>query len=132
MKVSRIDHIVLPVKNLDQAFRFYHEVFDMQEITAQRTADTKTIRCGHQLICLHQVDRPLKIQAADPTIGSTNLCIVVKDNVADVLNHLKSYFVEIVDGPIKKIGSEGEMTSIYIRDYDKNLLEVATYSNKSK
>lgn len=128
MKVSRLDHIVLPVKDVDQAFRFYHEVFDMQELPEQSYGGTKTLRCGHQLIRLRQVDKPAKLQAAVPTIGSTDLCIVVKDNVEDTLNHLKSYFVDIVEGPVKKIGSEGKMTSIYIHDADRNLIEVASYA----
>lgn len=130
MKVSRLDHIVLPVNNLEQAFRFYHEVFDMQELPEQSTGRTKTIRCGHQLIRLRQIDQPVKLQAAAPTSGSTDLCIVVKDKADDIMNHLKSYFVDIIAGPVKRDGSEGQMTSIYIHDYDQNLIEIATYSNK--
>lgn len=129
MKVSRLDHLVLPVKDLNQSFRFYHEVFDMQELPEQSTADTTTIRCGHQLIRLHQVDQLATLQAAQPTTGSADLCIVVKDEVADIMNHLKSYFVEIVAGPTEKNGSEGPMTSIFIRDFDKNLIEIATYAH---
>ena len=47
--------------------------------------------------------------------------------MSDIENHLKSYFVNIVAGPMTKLGSEGEMTSIYLRDYDQNLIEISTY-----
>ena len=47
--------------------------------------------------------------------------------MSDIKNHLKSYFVNIVAGPVTKMGSEGEMTSIYLRDYDQNLIEISTY-----
>ncbi len=130
MKVSRLDHIVLPVTDLNQAFRFYHEVFDMQELAEQSFADTKTIRCGHQLIRLRKVEAVMELQAAHPTAGSADLCIVVKDRINDILNHLKSYFVDVVTGPSDHLGSEGHMTSIYIHDPDHNLIEIATYSGK--
>ena len=129
MKVSRLDHIILPVKNLQQAFRFYHEVFDMQELPEQSTAATKTLRCGHQLIRLHQVEEPAELQAAHPTVGGADFCIVVKDEMPDVVNHLKSYFVDIVAGPQEQVGSEGQMTSIFIHDFDQNLIEIATYAH---
>ena len=33
MKIKRIDHIVLPVSDLEAAARFYHETFDMPPVT---------------------------------------------------------------------------------------------------
>ena len=111
MKIKRLDHIVLTVSDLAQAERFYHEVFDMPVIKDQTTEDVITLRCGHQLIRLRKAD----------------ICIVSGDKMSDIENHLKSYFVNIVAGPMTKMGSEGEMTSIYLRDYDQNLIEISTY-----
>ncbi|GBG94891.1 glyoxalase [Ligilactobacillus salitolerans] len=130
MKVSRIDHLVLPVANVNQAFRFYHEVFDMQELPEQSTAQTITIRCGHQLIYLQQAEVTADLQPAHPVPGAADLCIVVKDKVDDIVNHLKSYFVDIVAGPSERFGSEGKMTSIYVHDLDSNLIEIATYTDR--
>ena len=48
----------------------------------------------------------------------------------DVHNHMVSYFVDIVAGPVKKLGAEGEMLSLYVHDPDQNLIEVSTYKNK--
>lgn len=127
MRVRRIDHIVLTVSSIPQATRFYHEVFDMQMVQDSTHPDVVTLRCGHQLIRLQEVDRSTKLKAAHPTIGSADLCIVVGDDINDVENHLKSYFVNIIEGPVKKIGSEGEMTSIYVTDPDNNLIEIASY-----
>lgn len=127
MRVRRLDHIVLTVSNIPQAVRFYHEVFDMPVIEDQTNENVTTLRCGHQLIRLQKAERPTQLKAQNPTIGSADLCIVVGDAMTDVENHLKSYFVNIVTGPTKKIGSEGEMTSIYITDPDNNLIEIASY-----
>ena len=127
MRVRRLDHIVLTVSNIPQATRFYHEVFDMPVIEDQTDENVTTLRCGHQLIRLQKTDRPTELKADHPTIGAADLCIVVGDDINDVENHLKSYFVNIVEGPEKKMGSEGEMTSIYITDPDNNLVEIASY-----
>lgn len=127
MRVRRLDHIVLTVSNIPQATRFYHEVFDMPVIEDQTNENVTTLRCGHQLIRLQKANRPTNLKADHPTVGSADLCIVVGDNISDVENHLKSYFVNIIEGPEKKMGSEGEMTSIYITDPDNNLIEIASY-----
>lgn len=125
MKIKRIDHIVLTVTNLASASRFYHEVFDMPVLA--ETAESHTLRCGHQLIILQKVDAKADLKASHPTSGSADLCIVAGDKMDDIVNHLKSYFVNIVAGPSQTRGSEGKMTSVFVRDYDNNLIEVATY-----
>lgn len=35
--------------------------------------------------------------------------------------------VEIIEGPVKRTGAMGEILSIYIRDPDLNLIEIANY-----
>ena len=126
MKISRIDHIVLTVSDVAQATRFYHEVFDMPVIQQQSTAEVTTLRCGHQLIRLQQADRDAR-KAAHPTVGSADLCIVTRDDLEDVYRHLQSYYVKIEIEPVAKQGSEGQMHSIYLRDPDDNLIEIASY-----
>lgn len=130
MKMRRIDHVVLTVTNLEDSMRFYHEVFDMPVINDQSNDEVITLRCGHQLIRLQKVDRSTKLVADKPTIGSADLCLVAGDKVDDILHHFKSYYVDVVEGPVEKHGSEGAMTSIYVHDPDKNLIEVAVYANK--
>lgn len=130
MKMRRIDHVVLTVTNLEDSMCFYHEVFDMPVIDDQSNDEVITLRCGHQLIRLQKVDRSTKLVADKPTIGSADLCLVAGDKVDDILHHFKSYYVDVVEGPVEKHGSEGAMTSIYVHDPDKNLIEVAVYANK--
>lgn len=129
MKMRRIDHIVLTVSDLEAARRFYHEVFDMPVIDQQSSDSVITLRCGHQLIRLQQADRDA-LKANQPTVGSADLCIVARDDLDAILHHFKSYYVDVITGPVKKLGSEGPMQSIYIHDPDKNLIEVSVYKNK--
>lgn len=130
MKMRRIDHVVIVVSDLNQSTRFYHEVFDMPVINDQTTDEVVTLRCGHQLIRLVTLARTNNLQADRPTIGSADLCLVAGDKVDDILHHLKSYYVDIITGPVEKQGSEGKMTSIYVHDPDNNLIEIAVYANK--
>ena len=130
MKMRRIDHVVLTVTDLEQSMRFYHEVFDMPVIKEQSNDDLITMRCGHQLIRLQKIDRPTTLKAANPTIGSADLCLVAGDSIYDIVHHLNSYYIDIIAGPIVKQGAESEMTSLYVYDPDNNLIEIAVYKNK--
>ena len=125
MKIKRLDHIVLTVSDLAKATRFYHEVFDMPILEENETV--VTLRCGHQLLKLQTTARKNALVAKTPTSGSADLCLVTGDALADDINHLKSYFVEIIAGPVTKSGANGQMTSIYLNDPDGNLIEISEY-----
>jgi catechol 2,3-dioxygenase-like lactoylglutathione lyase family enzyme len=45
-----------------------------------------------------------------------------------VLQHLRVIGVEIEAGPVARRGALGELRSIYFRDPDGNLVEVAEYA----
>ena len=125
MKIKRIDHIVLTVSDLARAVRFYHEVFDMPIL--EESAELATLRCGHQLLKLQTTKRTDALISKTPTSGSADLCLVTGDKLADDINHLKSYFIEIIAGPVTKIGANGQMTSIYLNDPDGNLIKISEY-----
>lgn len=129
MKMRRIDHVVLTVSDLEQSRRFYHEVFDMPVIDQQTKPGVVTLRCGHQLIRLQKADRDALV-AHKPTIGSADLCLVTNDPIEAILHHLRSYYVDVVAGPVDRLGAEGPMQSIYLHDPDQNLIEIAVYENK--
>lgn len=128
--MRRIDHIVLTVNDLEESMRFYHEVFDMPVIKDQTDENLITLRCGHQLIRLQKADRPTDLVAAKPTASSADFCMVSGDKLEDIIHHLKSYYVDIIAGPVEKHGSEGAMTSVYVHDPDNNLVEISVYKNK--
>ena len=93
------------------------------------SSDCITLRCGHQLLRLQQGERKA-LGAAQPTVGAADLALVCGDHIDDVLHHLKSYYVDVIAGPLPKLGAEGAMTSVYLRDPDQNLIELVFYQNK--
>lgn len=130
MKIKRVDHLVLTVTDIAKAIRFYHEVFDMPIINFNAQGEPNCVRCGHQLLEFQTTDRLPKLTAAQPTSSSAAICIVSGDKPEDVCNHLKSYYIPIIAGPVEQVGSEGKMTAIYIHDCDQNLIEIASYKDR--
>ncbi|AUJ31232.1 MAG: VOC family protein [Liquorilactobacillus nagelii] len=130
MKIKRVDHLVLTVNDVARAIRFYHEVFDMPIINFKDETEPHCVRCGHQLLEFQTTSQPQQPAAATPTVSSAAFSIVTGDKLSDVCNHLESYYVPIIAGPIKKVGSEGPLTAVYIHDCDQNIIEIASYQNK--
>jgi len=57
--------------------------------------------------------------------GSADLCFLSGDTLAVWSAHLESQGVAIEEGPIARTGATGPITSLYIRDPDGNLIEIA-------
>lgn len=53
-----------------------------------------------------------------------HVCLVVSDDVAELA---RSGRFEVVDGPDRRWGAQGEATSIYVKDPDGNVVELRAY-----
>lgn len=123
--VERLDHLVLTVRDIAATRDFYERVLGM---TAQRFADGRqALHFGRHKINLHEAGREFEPKAARPTPGSADLCLVTRRPLEDFIAHLERHGVAIIDGPVARTGAEGEMTSVYFRDPDGNLIEVSRY-----
>ncbi len=127
MKVDRLDHLVLTVKDLDATCRFYATVLGMEPLTFGE--NRQALACGSQRINLHQAGLEIEPKAHRPTPGSADLCFLVSTSMANLLAHLQRCGVEIILGPVRRTGAAGEFLSVYFRDPDLNLIEVATSVN---
>lgn len=125
MKVESIDHIVLTVQDVDATCAFYSQVLGMSITTFG--AGRKALAFGSQKINLYQCGRELEPKAKAPTRGSGDLCFITASPIAEVVDHLKASGVEILEGPVQRTGALGPISSIYFRDPDGNLVEVANY-----
>lgn len=86
-----------------------------------------SLHFGEQKINLHPVGSAFEPRAAAPTPGSADLCFTTWWNVDRAVSLLRDAGVEIIDGPVRREGANGTMTSIYFRDPDQNLLELSRY-----
>ena len=125
MNIDRLDHLVLTVANIEVTCDFYMRVLGMQVVTFDN--GRKALQFGAQKINLHEWGNEFEPRALQPTPGSADLCFITQVPLEQVLEHMRSCMVEIVEGPVSKTGAMGAITSVYIRDPDGNLLEIANY-----
>jgi len=126
MKIDSIDHLVLTVNDIETSCFFYTTVLGMEEISFGQ--GRKAVAFGDQKINFHQRGNEFEPKAAQPTPGSADLCFITRDPLSEVIAHLQACGLKIIDGPVKRSGATGPVTSVYIRDPDRNLIEIATNS----
>jgi catechol 2,3-dioxygenase-like lactoylglutathione lyase family enzyme len=125
MKLSHIDHLVLTVQDLEKTCEFYVRVLDMEEITFGE--NRKALKFGQQKLNLHQVGHEFEPKAKRPTSGAIDLCLITETPLEEVKLHLEKCEVAIEMGIVPRTGAMGAIDSIYIRDPDGNLIEIAHY-----
>lgn len=127
MNIDRIDHVVMTVRNIDATCDFYTRVLGLRVETFG--ANRKALAFGAQKINLHIAGREFEPKAAHPTPGSVDLCLITTGTLDAAVAELAACGVPIVEGPVAKTGATGPIRSVYFRDPDANLIEVATYRN---
>ncbi len=125
MKITQLDHLVLTVKDIDITCAFYHSVLGMEIITFGK--DRKALKFGKQKFNLHQAGHEFEPKARNPLAGAIDLCLISETPLETIIKELKSHNVFIEEGPIERTGATGDINSVYIRDPDKNLIEIANY-----
>jgi catechol 2,3-dioxygenase-like lactoylglutathione lyase family enzyme len=128
MKMDRLDHLVLTVKNIDATCEFYTKVLGMDILTFGD--NRKALAFGSQKINLHEFGKEVEPKAHRPTPGSADLCFITSIQINEVIEHLSRCGVQILEGPVKRTGALGQMESVYFRDPDLNLIEVANYTER--
>jgi len=123
LKINRLDHLVITVKDLDKTCDFYNSVLGME--TQIFLDNRRALTFGAQKINLHQYGNELEPKALEPTPGAADLCFITEVSIDDVVKHLKDCRVVIIEGPVKKSGAQGPILSVYFRDPDGNLIEVS-------
>ena len=82
---------------------------------------------GASKINLHEVGKEFEPKALRPTPGSADVCLIVDDDIADVIAQLAAAGVPIEEGPVQRTGATGPIVSCYLRDPDHNLIELSNY-----
>ncbi|MCI5095748.1 MAG: VOC family protein [Rhodobacteraceae bacterium] len=125
--VDSLDHLVLTVRDIDRSVTFYTETLGMlAEIFHPLDGTTRhALRFGSQKINLHPYGREFPPAADRPTPGSADICFLTTTPLADWQTHLSDLGIQIEEGPVGRTGAVGPLQSIYIRDPDKNLIEIS-------
>jgi catechol 2,3-dioxygenase-like lactoylglutathione lyase family enzyme len=125
MGIIRIDHMVMTVRDIDATVAFYEGILGFTHHVT--TEGRHALSFGEQKLNLHRAGQEFEPKATAPTPGSVDVCLITTDQIEKVTEHLIASGVEIIEGPVPRAGAIGTMTSIYFRDPDGNLVEVARY-----
>ena len=123
MKIDKLDHLVLTVKNIEITAAFYAQVLGMEIITF--SGERKALSFGSQKINLHELGKEFEPKAWRPAPGSADLCFITSVPLPEVINHISSCGVSVIEGPVQRTGATGPILSVYFRDPDMNLIEVS-------
>jgi catechol 2,3-dioxygenase-like lactoylglutathione lyase family enzyme len=126
--IDRIDHVVLNVKDVEISAAWYQRVLGMER--EDFGADHRTaLKFGGQKLNLRpsDADKNSWIAAADTSPGTADLCFITATVAGDVIAHLHDHGVAIELGPVPRTGALGPIRSVYCRDPDGNLVEIASY-----
>jgi len=127
MQILRLDHIVLTVTDIEATCRFYQQVLGMEVVMF--AGGRNALSFAQQKINLHQQGKEFEPKAFSPTPGSADICLIAATPLSEVIDHLRLCGVPILEGPIARTGAIGPITSVYFRDPDNNLIEVANYGD---
>jgi catechol 2,3-dioxygenase-like lactoylglutathione lyase family enzyme len=123
MHIDHIDHIVLTVRDIEATCVFYQRVLGMEILSFE--GDRRALAFGNQKFNLHQAGREFEPKADRPTPGSADFCLITATPIAEVVAHLNSCNVPVLEGPVQRTGATGLLLSVYFRDPDLNLIEVS-------
>lgn len=125
--ITHLDHLVLTVAKIEVSCKFYTSVLQMEEIDFK---GRKALKFGESKINLHEVGKEFEPKANYPQAGSADLCFITKVPITEFLEHLCSCNVVCIEGPVKRTGARSTLLSVYFRDPDGNLIEVANEVNE--
>lgn len=125
MRVLSLDHLVLTVADVEATVAFY-TALGMERV---RFGEGRTaLVFGSQKINLHAAGAEIAPHARIPTRGSADLCLLVDTDPAPLADHLRAKGIAVELGPVPRTGAAGPLTSVYVRDPDGNLIELASPS----
>ncbi|MGE5306396.1 MAG: VOC family protein [Alphaproteobacteria bacterium] len=133
--ITGLDHIVLNVGDIDRSLKFYTEALGLR---GERVDDFRAGKVGFPSVRINRetiIDLfPRKNTGASDTSESktegnlNHFCLVVgAEDFSGIVEYLKGHGVGVHQGPISRWGAQGQATSVYFLDPDRNEIEIRCY-----
>ena len=126
--ITGIDHIVLTVDNIEKSIFFYRNVLGMtlKKFCPNGKESTRySLNFGNHKINLHDVKLPFTPHANNPLPGTTDICFLSPLSIEKWQSIFLKNNIVIENGPVEKTGATGKILSLYVKDPDKNLIEIS-------
>ena len=122
IRIQALDHVVLTVADVEATAAFYASL-GMERVTFE--GGRRALAFGDQKINLHAAGAEVKPNAAQATPGSADFCLLIEGPLDAVIDELAVLGVPVELGPVDRTGARGRIRSVYFRDPDGNLVELA-------
>jgi len=121
--IDHLDHLVLTTCDAQACVHFYTQVLGMR---LETFGNGRQALCfGNQKINLHIRGHEFEPKAHLPVPGALDLCFIASKPLAAVIADLQAAGWPIIEGPVMRTGATGPIRSVYVRDPDLNLIEIA-------
>jgi catechol 2,3-dioxygenase-like lactoylglutathione lyase family enzyme len=125
VRVTGLDHLVLRVSDVERSLAFYQGVLGL---TGERVEQWRRGEAFFPSVRVND-DVIIDILAAPADhAGAENVdhfCLVVEPTDWDAIVAAGTF--EVVDGPDTRFGAHGDAQSLYVRDPDRNVVELRYY-----
>lgn len=124
LKGIALDHIVLPVADVDRSLGFYR---DLLQLSVEREADFRagtrpflSVRIGTSLIDL--------LPSGTQGRALDHICLAVEGlQGEDLVAWLRDHDVPVIRGPVQVDGARGSGSAVYVTDPDGHTVELKSY-----
>ena len=126
--IDHLDHLVLTTAHEAACIDFYTRVLGMQLesfIGGTPAVERRAFKFGAQKINLHIQGAEFEPKAYLPVPGSLDLSFITCIPLAAVIANLQAANWPIIEGPVLRTGATGKINSVYLRDPDRNLIELS-------
>ena len=133
MAVKSIDHVAIPIQDVEAMRRFYtHFGFQWDVSGAPRlyAATLAQQKLNFHAPSLWQNEK-FTLRAPNAKVGCGDFCLVWEGDLTNLLQHLNLLKIQPELGPVPRQGGSGQGQSVYVRDPDKNLVEFILYEYSS-
>jgi len=137
VRIARMDHIVLRVRDAARMVRFYRQVLGCAVAHRQKKLGLIHLSAGDQMIDLITLDGPLgRMGGAGPRKkGGRNMdhfaLRLARFDEAALRKHLARFGIDMA-APQPRFGAEGDGPSVYIDDPEGNVIELKGPAEKRR
>lgn len=123
MNIKCVDHFVITTANPLGISGFYQKL----GFTATAKTGETELAIGDFKVHVQTLGQELNPHAQNVQPGSVDVCFHLEETIKEIQEKLQTVGLTVELGPIQRVGAKGNMTSVYLRDPDGNLVELASY-----
>ena len=98
--------------------------FSRTQFRISSNGTLRALMVGQQKINLHTLGMETRNHAA---IGAGDVCLLTNAAPEEIIARLETAGARGIEGPVKRTGAQGPITSVYFTDPDGHLVEVSRY-----